>query len=82
MARTLDASTRALSLARQSRAALDAVAAEDPDVSVLELRQAVNDWISTRERPVGKPRGNLVGINRVDLKISPNADRGATGSGF
>ena len=43
--------TRALTLARQSKAALDAVADRDTDMSVLELREAVNDWISGARRP-------------------------------
>jgi hypothetical protein len=56
--------SRALSLARQSKAALDAVSAEDS--SVVELRQAVNDWLTVREGPTGKPRGG--GLTRGQLK--------------
>ena len=75
--------TRALTLARQSKAALDAVADRDTDMSVLELREAVNDWISVREGPIGKPRGNLVGTNRAQLKLSPvDISRGPTDTGF
>ncbi len=55
--------SRALSLARQSKAALDAVSMEDS--SVVELRQAVNDWLIVREGPTGKPRG---GLTRGQLK--------------
>jgi len=56
--------SRALSLARQSKAALDAVSVEDS--SVVELRQAVNDWLIVREGPPGKPRGG--GLTRGQLK--------------
>ncbi|HZJ53667.1 MAG TPA: serine/threonine-protein kinase [Myxococcaceae bacterium] len=57
---------RALSLARQSKAELDAVAGLNANVSLLELRAQVNDWISLREGPVGKPRGNLTVETRRD----------------
>ena len=76
-----EAQTRALTLARQSKAALDAVAAQDTDVSVIELRDAVNDWISVREGPIGKPRGNLMG-RRAELKLAPPDERGPTDTGF
>jgi hypothetical protein len=56
--------SRALSLARQSKATLDAVSVEDS--SVVELRQAVNDWLIVREGPAGKPRGG--GLTRGQLK--------------
>ncbi len=56
--------SRALSLARQSKAALDTVSVEDS--SVVELRQAVNDWLIVREGPAGKPRGG--GLTRGQLK--------------
>jgi serine/threonine protein kinase len=66
-----DAQTRALTLARQSKAALDLVA--DQDTTVVELRDAVNDWISEREGPVGKPPrgGHLIIQGRSGLKIEP-----------
>jgi len=66
-----DAQTRALILARQSKAALDAVA--DQDTTVVELRDAVNDWISEREGPVGKPPrgGHLIIQSRGGLKLEP-----------
>jgi hypothetical protein len=74
--------TRALALARQSKAALDAWKDRDTDVSVLELREAVNDWISSREGPIGKP-GHLVGTNRAQLKLAPvDTNRGLTETGF
>ena len=74
--------TRALALARQSKAALDAWKDRDSDVSVVELREAVNDWISVREGPIGKP-GHLVGTNRAQLKIAPvDTNRGLTETGF
>lgn len=73
--------TRALSLARQSKAALDAVPEQDTSSSVLELREAVNDWISVREGPIGKP-GHLVGVNGTELKLAPTGDRGLTNLGF
>ena len=74
--------TRALALARQSKAALDAWKDRDTDVSVVELREAVNDWISVREGPIGKP-GHLVGTNRAQLKIAPvDTNRGLTETGF
>lgn len=59
-----DLQARALSLARQSKAALDTVPVEDS--SVVELRQAVNDWLTVREGPTGKPRGG--GLSRGQLK--------------
>jgi len=75
--------TRALALARQSKAALDAWADRDTDVSVVELREAVNDWISVREGPIGKPRANLIGTNRAQLKLAPvDTNRGLTETGF
>ena len=75
--------SRALTLAKQSKAALDAVADRDTDVSVVELREAVNDWISVREGPIGKPRGNAVGTNRADLRLAPvDTTRGPTDTGF
>jgi hypothetical protein len=78
-----EAQTRALTLARQSKAALDAVANRDTDTSVLELREAVNDWISVREGPIGKPRANLVGTNRAELRLAPvDTTRGPTDTGF
>jgi len=55
--------SRALNLARQSKAALDAIPKDDD--SVKDLRDAVNDWISSREGPIGKP-GHLVGMNQAD----------------
>jgi hypothetical protein len=67
--------TRALTLARQSKAALDAVPEQQTDPSVVELRQAVNDWISSREGPIQKP-GHLVGTNGVELKLDPMQPRG------
>lgn len=75
--------TRALALARQSKAALDAWADRDTDVSVVELREAVNDWISSREGPIGKPRANIIGTNRAQLKLDPvDSNRGLTETGF
>ena len=54
----------------------------DTDVSVIELRDAVNDWISVREGPIGKP-GHLVGTNRAQLKLAPvDTTRGPTNTGF
>ena len=76
-----EAQTRALTLARQSKAALDAVSDQGTDVSVLELRDQVNDWISVREGPIGKP-GHLVGTNRAELKLDPMTNRGPTDFGF
>ena len=73
--------TRALSLARQSKAALDAVPEQDTNVSVIELREAVNDWISVREGPIGKP-GRLVGTNGAELQLAPTSDQGPTHLGF
>jgi serine/threonine protein kinase len=73
--------TAALSLARQSKAALDAVSTRETDTSVIELRQAVNDWISSREGPIGKP-GHLVGTNNAELKLAPIGARGLTHLGF
>jgi serine/threonine protein kinase len=75
--------TRALTLARQSKAALDAVPHRDTDVSVTDLLDAVNEWISVREGPIGKPNGNLVGTNRAQLKLAPvDTTRGPTNTGF
>jgi hypothetical protein len=62
---TVELQARALSLARQSKADLDSVANEEP--SVVELRQAVNDWLTVREGPVFKPRGG--GQSRVEIKV-------------
>ena len=74
--------TRALTLARQSKAALDAVANRDTDTSVLELRAAVSDWITVREGPIGKP-GHLVGTNRAEMRLAPvDTTRGQTNTGF
>jgi hypothetical protein len=74
--------TRALTLARQSKAALDAWKDRDTDVSVVELREAVNDWISVREGPIGKP-GHLIGTNGAQLKLAPvGTNRGPTETGF
>ncbi|HEY3586604.1 MAG TPA: hypothetical protein VGK85_05620, partial [Myxococcaceae bacterium] len=64
---------RALTLAQQSKEALDAVPDQNPDV--IELRQAVNDWISSREGPIGKP-GRLLGTNQAELKLDPIQNRG------
>jgi Protein kinase domain len=63
---------RALGLARQSKEALDAV----PDVyrnqSMRELRNEVSDWLSVREGPILKPRGNLTVETRRDgLRLDP-----------
>jgi hypothetical protein len=55
--------SRALALARQSKAALATVAAYDLDPSVEELRQTVDDWISEREDPVNKPHGGRLVLN-------------------
>jgi hypothetical protein len=65
-----DAQSRALGLARQSKAALDAVAVQDR--TVVGLRDAVSDWISEREGPVGKPLpgGHLI-QGRSGLKLEP-----------
>ena len=42
------------------------------NVSLLELRNQVTDWISLREGPIGKPRGNLTVETRRDgLRLSP-----------
>jgi len=60
------AQIRALSLARQSKAELESVAGLDANVSLLELRAQVTDWISLREGPIGKPRGNLTVETRRD----------------
>ncbi|HVP59884.1 MAG TPA: serine/threonine-protein kinase [Myxococcaceae bacterium] len=75
-----DAQTRALTLARQSKAALDAVL--DQDTTVVELREAVNDWISVREGPIGKPRGNLLAGGKAELKLAPMDNTGPTDIGF
>ncbi|HET9155149.1 MAG TPA: hypothetical protein VFN91_00700, partial [Myxococcaceae bacterium] len=69
--------TRALGLARLSKSALDAVFAQDQSSSVNDLRQAVNDWISERERSLGKPP-LVVGGDPAGLKNDP-AGRGPTG---
>ena len=60
------AQNRALSLARQSKAELEGVAGLNANVSLLELRNQVNDWISLREGPGGKPRNNLTADPRSD----------------
>ena len=73
---------RALTLARQSKAALDAVADQEQDVSVLELREAVNDWLTVREGPLGKPLPNLVGEDRAALKADSMRNWGPTDTGF
>jgi hypothetical protein len=66
------AQNRALTLARQSKAELESVAGLDANVSLLELRNQVTDWISLREGPIGKPRGNLTVETRRDgLRLSP-----------
>lgn len=75
-----EAQTRALSLARESKAALDAVI--DQDSTVLELRDAVNDWISVREGPINKPRGNLIDTRRDQLRMAPMDNLGLTDIGF
>jgi len=67
--------SRALTLARQSMAALDAVPEQESDASVIELRQAVNQWISSREGPIDKP-GRVVGTNGAELNLGPT--RGPT----
>jgi Protein kinase domain len=59
-----ESQSRALTLARQSKAALD-VAVARGKVSA-ELRDAVDDWLSAREAPVIKPRGNLTVETRRD----------------
>ncbi|HUM09408.1 MAG TPA: serine/threonine-protein kinase [Myxococcaceae bacterium] len=75
-----EAQTRALSLARQSKAALDAVV--DQDSTVVELREAVNDWISVREGPINKPRGNLLDTRRDELRMAPMENMGLSDIGF
>ena len=60
------AQIRALSLARQSKAELESVAGLNANVSLLELRNQVTDWISLREGPIGKPRGDLTVETRRD----------------
>jgi len=62
-----DAQSRALAIARQSKAALDSVT--NSDSSVVELRQAVDDWISSRERPISKPRGGGLQLGHVQQKM-------------
>jgi hypothetical protein len=57
---------KALSLARQSKAALDAVL--EQEAGVVELRQAVSDWISEREGPVYKPPRGGGALLRVQHK--------------
>ena len=67
-----DLQVRALSLARDSRAALDAVTTEDR--TLVQLRKEVDDWISVREDPgpFNKPRGHV--SPRAPLKTeSPTA---------
>ena len=54
---------RALSLARQSKAALATVASYDQDPSVQALAQSVDDWLSERDNPVMKPRGGRLSLN-------------------
>jgi hypothetical protein len=61
-----EAQFRALSLARESKAALDAVA--DQDANVLELRDAVDDWISKREGPIIKPHGKYIEVRQDMIK--------------
>jgi len=61
------AQNRALTLARESKAALDAVTNDDS--TVVELRQAVNDWITMREGPVGKPGGPHLTFEHAQLKL-------------
>ena len=59
--------TRALALARQSKAALATVPARDLNPSVTELQQTVDDWLSQREGPVDKPHGGRLVLNpRLD----------------
>jgi len=66
------AQIRALTLARQSKAELESVAGLDANVNLLELRNQVTDWLSLREGPIGKPRGNLTVETRRDgLELSP-----------
>jgi len=72
--------TRALGLARLSKLALDAVSVQDTSSSVIELRQAVNDWISERERSLGKPQ-LVVGKDPAELK-NDAVERGPTNLGF
>ena len=49
---------------------------------MLELRAAVNDWITVREGPIGKP-GHLVGTNRAEMRLAPvDTTRGQTNTGF
>ena len=58
--------TRALALARESKAALDAVT--DGDTAVVQLRQAVDNWISTRTRPLDNPHTSpLIERHVVDM---------------
>jgi hypothetical protein len=75
-----EAQNRALSLARESKAALDAVA--DRDATVLELRDAVNDWISVREGPINKPHGNVVGVTQDELRLAPMDSTRPDGTGI
>ena len=54
---------------------------QDTDAWMIELREAVNDWISVREGPIGKP-GRLLGTNGAELELAPTSDRGPTNFGF
>lgn len=62
-----ESQTRALMLARESRAALDSVVQED--LRVVALRQEVDDWISVREGPIGKPGGARLLAGPALLKL-------------
>ena len=73
------AQTRALTLARESKAALDGVV--DQDADVVELRAAVNDWISVREGPIVKPRSNLLERRGEGLERSTTNTTGLTDPG-
>jgi hypothetical protein len=55
--------SRALALARQSKAALATVPARLIDPSVAELQQNVDDWLNQREGPVEKPHGGRLVLN-------------------
>jgi hypothetical protein len=61
-----DLQRQALALARQSKAALDAVV--DTDTGVVELRQAVSDWLTSRE-PMSKPRGGGLEFGHAQQKL-------------
>ncbi len=65
------AQNRALNLARESKAALDALS--DHDTTVLELREAVNDWITDREGRIDKP-SHYIGTRLNELKLVPAED--------